>query len=84
MRFPEKAREMIETAVREGSLSFDWVHTRLSGETFPAEVLFSRIETDGDAWLQANVRDITERKRAERELRESRQLSSRSWRTSRS
>jgi PAS domain S-box-containing protein len=61
----EKAREMIEAAMLEGSTLFDWVHARLSGETFPAEVLLSRIETNGDAWLQANIRDITERTREE-------------------
>jgi PAS domain S-box-containing protein len=63
----EKAKEMIETAMREGSHSFEWTHRRLSGEEFPANVLFTRMEMDGQPFLHATVRDITERKRAELE-----------------
>ena len=34
----EKAREMIETAMREGSHFFEWTHKRLGGEDFPTTV----------------------------------------------
>jgi len=61
----DKARELIETAMREGSLRFEWSHQRLDGETFPATVLLTRFELGGQTLLQASVRDITERKRAE-------------------
>jgi len=61
----EKAREMIETAVREGSHFFEWTHRRIGGEEFPADVLLTRMEQRGKVMLQATVRDITERKRAE-------------------
>jgi len=67
----EKAIEMIETAMREGSHFFEWTHRRLNGEVFPATVLLSRILLAGKVFLQATVRDITEQKRAEEELRES-------------
>ena len=60
-----KAREMIETALREGSHFFEWTHRRLDGEEFPAEVLMTRMEQGGKVMLQATVRDITERKRVE-------------------
>lgn len=63
----EKAQEMIEKAVREGSCSFEWTHRRITGETFPAKVLLSRTEADGKSFLQATVRDITERKQADAE-----------------
>jgi PAS domain S-box-containing protein len=65
----EKAREMIETAMREGSHFFEWTHRRLDGEEFPATVLLSRMQSAGRAFLQATVRDITESKRAQEELR---------------
>ena len=65
----DKAKEMIETAMRQGSHSFEWVHQRLSGENFPAIVLLTRIEIDGQAFLQATVRDETERVRHQTELR---------------
>ncbi|MDQ7779680.1 MAG: PAS domain S-box protein [Planctomycetota bacterium] len=66
-----KARKMIETAMERGSHFFEWTHRRLNGEAFPATVLLTRVELEGKVGLQATVRDITERKRAEDALRES-------------
>lgn len=68
----EKAREMIEVALRTGANFFEWTHKRLDGRTFPTEVLLSRMETDGKVALHATVRDITERKRMEKEISERR------------
>ena len=65
----EKARQMISIAMREGSHSFEWEHRQIGGKTFTADVLFTRIEAGGLATLQATVRDITERKQAEENLR---------------
>jgi PAS domain S-box-containing protein len=67
----EKAREMIATAIREGSHFFEWTHRRLSGEEFSAEVLLTRMERDGKVFHLATVRDITERKKAVTALEES-------------
>ena len=56
--------------MREGSNRFEWVHKRDdTGEEFPAEVLLSAMELDNRQVLQATVRDITERKQAEEELK---------------
>jgi diguanylate cyclase (GGDEF)-like protein/PAS domain S-box-containing protein len=63
------AREMIETAMGEGSCSFEWTHQRLSGAQFPALVLLSKLTVGGQAFLQCTVRDITERRRIEDDLR---------------
>src|SRR5208283_1268641 len=41
----EKAREMIEKAMREGSHFFEWTHRRIGGEEFPATVLISRMQS---------------------------------------
>lgn len=46
-RSSEKAREMIEIALREGSHYFEWTHKRLGGESFPATVLLTRLELNG-------------------------------------
>ena len=67
----EKSKEMIEEALREGSHLFEWTHKRINGEEFSASVLLTRMEFAGKPFLQATVRDITERKRAEEVLRES-------------
>jgi diguanylate cyclase (GGDEF)-like protein/PAS domain S-box-containing protein len=58
------------TAMVQGSHRFDWLHRRAdNGMDFPAEVLLSSLELDGRKILQASVRDITERKHAEENLR---------------
>lgn len=65
----EKARDMIETAMRKGSNFFEWAHRRINGEVFPATVLLSRMELEGKTFLQATVRDISEAKKAEAEIK---------------
>ncbi|MCP4675792.1 MAG: PAS domain S-box protein, partial [Deltaproteobacteria bacterium] len=63
------ANQHIGTAIKDGSIRFEWIHRRLDGEDFPAEVLLNAIEMDGRGVLQTVVHDITERKRSEEELR---------------
>ena len=63
----DKAKEMIETAVREGSHFFEWTHARIDGTPFPATVLLTRMEFGGETLFQATVRDITPQKRLEEE-----------------
>jgi len=65
----EKAREMIKIALRDGSNFFEWTHQRLNGEIFDAEVTLTRAEIEGEeVFIQATVRDITERKHSEEQL----------------
>lgn len=59
------ANQRITTAFKNGSNRFEWIHSRLDGAEFPAEVLLTVMELDGNPVLQAVVRDITERKQAE-------------------
>ena len=65
----EKAREMIMLAMARGANLFEWTHRRVSGEEFPADVLLTRMSSGSGAFLQATVRDISERK-AEQARRE--------------
>ncbi len=68
------ADQQIATAMENGSHHFEWMHRRAdTGETFPSEVLLSAMVLDGKTVIQATVRDITERKRAEAALRQSEQ-----------
>ncbi|MBD1829560.1 PAS domain S-box protein [Microcoleus vaginatus GB1-A2] len=57
--------QRINTAMQRGSCRFDWVHKRLDGSEFPAEVLLNSMEINGRKVIQAVVRDITDRKRDE-------------------
>ena len=66
-----QARVKIEAALRDGSHYYEWTHRRLDGEVFPATVLLARLELVGQTLLQATVRDITSRKRAEQALEQS-------------
>ncbi len=67
----EKAQEVIATAMREGSCLFEWEHRRLDGQPFIAEVLLTRMKLGEEVFLQATVRDISERKLAEKALQDS-------------
>jgi PAS domain S-box-containing protein len=63
----EKTRE-----VMEGGISiFEWVHRHASGRLIPTEVRLLRLPAEGQNLIRASIIDNTERKRAERALRES-------------
>lgn len=66
----EKAKEMIDIAMRDGTNFFEWTHRRLDGTDFPATVLLTKVDLEGKSFLQATVRDITDIKLAEEKLRE--------------
>ena len=70
----EKAKEMIETAMREGSNFFEWTHKRLGGEDFPATVLLTRVQIGEHIFLQATVRDVSRQKQMEMELSQAQKL----------
>ncbi|TAJ10512.1 MAG: PAS domain S-box protein [Nitrospirae bacterium] len=64
------AKDRIAKAYEQGTQFFEWLHRRLDGSLFPADVLLSRYERRGKPVLQAAVRDITERKRDQEQLME--------------
>jgi len=55
---------------RNGIARFEWMHRRMNGEEFPAEVLLSSMEFRGQKIIQAIVHDISDRKQAEKEREE--------------
>lgn len=70
-RSDEKAQVMMKIAMEQGSNFFEWTHKRLNGSKFFATVLLTRFELDGQKMLQATVRDITERKKAQEKIKRS-------------
>lgn len=67
----EKARLLIESALRGEIDSFEWLHRKCSGETFYVEVHLNRIDLKDGSHLLAILRDITERTALQRQIEES-------------
>ena len=64
------AQARIAEAFKKGTADFEWTHIHSDGTTFQAEVLLTRFELGGRPVLQAVVRDISARKKAETALNE--------------
>lgn len=69
----EKIKEKINLVMDDGPQIFEWINCRRDGTSFISEVSLNRIDLEGDTMLQINVRDITDRKRAEERLTASEQ-----------
>jgi len=67
----EKTRTLSEEALRDGCGTFEWVHRDLTGKEFWVEVFLTVISERAPMVTFGTWRDITERKRSEKELRES-------------
>lgn len=66
----DSAADLIARTLQQGSMRFEWDHKRIdTGATFPAEVILTALDFEGKQILQAVVRDITDRKFAERAMR---------------
>jgi diguanylate cyclase (GGDEF)-like protein/PAS domain S-box-containing protein len=70
----EKAFEKITAAFSGVSQTFEWLHSRYDGSTFDAEVTLNKVEVNKQPYLMATVRDISQRKISERELKQSRHI----------
>ena len=67
----QKGQEKISAALGENTQVFDWLFTRLDGTPVFSEVTLNRVTIGEKTFLQAIVRDISERKRAEDALKKS-------------
>lgn len=64
------AERRLAEAYEAGGIRFEWMFRRPStGEVFPTEVQYTRVMLDGVAFIQAVIRDITDRKKAEEQIR---------------
>ena len=64
-------RRYIAKALSDGSARFEWIVLRRDNTEVPIEVFLTPIQLGGRQLIQAVCNDITERKRAEEELRQS-------------
>ncbi len=63
-----RAEERIAAALHNGTDRFEWSHQRKNGDVFPAEVCLTALTLGGKPRLLATVRDISDRKLAEKRI----------------
>jgi PAS domain S-box-containing protein len=64
----DKAREKMKAVYEGKPQSFDWKHKKGNGKLFDTEVALNAIEIQNEVFVQAIVRDVTIRKKAENDL----------------
>lgn len=66
----ESAAEKLEEALKGGLPVFEWLHRNGSGQFIPCEVRLVRLPALGRKLVRASVTDISDRKRAEDQIRD--------------
>ncbi|HTY57848.1 MAG TPA: PAS domain S-box protein [Bacteroidota bacterium] len=70
----EKAIEILEDVSKGTPRRFAWTHRRKDGSLFDADVSLSSVTSGTEVFLQALVRDVSERNRAEERIEEQARL----------
>ncbi len=67
----EKAEEYIKHAFEHGYTKFEWMHQTLDEKTLiPSEIVLNRTENNGQTYVIASIRDLTEEKLYEEKIHE--------------
>jgi PAS domain S-box-containing protein len=66
----DHATEKINAVLHNKPQRFEWIHQKMDGSLFDAEVSLNRIEFNDQTYMLAIVRDITLRKKNDYELRQ--------------
>lgn len=65
----EKLGKVISNLKKTGRISFDSIHLKKNGDTYPLEITARLINIDGEDYILAFGRDVSEKKNAEREIK---------------
>lgn len=61
-------KEIIQRALEDGSVLFQWTHKLLNGKVLPASILLSRVKIGSENHLLGIIHDMSHSKQAENEL----------------
>jgi PAS domain S-box-containing protein len=64
-----KVQSVIKKALKGYEVNFEWKHVRKDGTMIDCDISLKMLESEGKIYLQAIVLDITEKKKAEEEIR---------------
>ncbi len=66
-----RSQEIMFNVLTSGPMQFEWMHCRINGEPFLAEVRLSALSLGEERIVLANLRDISDRKQTEEQIRAS-------------
>jgi PAS domain S-box-containing protein len=69
-----KQKQHIATTIEQGTHQFEWEHVKLDGTRFPVEVVLTLLSRDSHTYLHTSLRDLSEHKRLESELRHAQKM----------
>lgn len=67
----DEEKKLIAKTIEQGSNQFEWLHRRINGDVFPAEVLLTNIPVGENKIVHVTLKDISERKKVQNALKES-------------
>ncbi|GAB1441317.1 hypothetical protein MASR2M39_01510 [Ignavibacteriales bacterium] len=70
----EKSQMMVAKALKDGYCKFEWIHLKADKSELPVEVMLTPVRFKGKEYLYSLMRDISERKAAEEEIRHKNEL----------
>ncbi|MEA3354043.1 MAG: cache domain-containing protein [Campylobacterota bacterium] len=65
-----KAIQYINKTLIEGSVHYEWIHKRLNGELFEADITLTKINIDNTDYVHVLLKDISEKKTLEKESKQ--------------
>lgn len=64
----EEGAKLISSTLAGRTHTFEWVHCRIDGTTFPAEVRLKRLEINGKILIQMIIKDLSSQKKVDEQL----------------